>query len=143
MNAPEYAAFFAALTPADLTRFESVFTDDARFVDPFNDVRGVAAVRGVFEHMFRVCEGVRFEITEIVGDADVAYLRWRGHLVLNGGRALPPIDGVSRVRFAADGRVAEHVDYWDAAGQLYARLPVLGALMRWLRRRLSAPVTPP
>jgi hypothetical protein len=31
-----------------------------------------------------------------------------------------------------------HRDYWDAAGELYAQLPLLGALMRWLQRRLRA-----
>ena len=32
----------------------------------------------------------------------------------------------------------EHRDYWDAAEELYEKLPVLGALMRLLRRKLAA-----
>lgn len=28
-----------------------------------------------------------------------------------------------------------HRDYWDAAEELYEKLPVLGDLMRWLRRQ--------
>ena len=39
---------------------------------------------------------------------------------------------------AADGRIARHRDYWDAAGELYEKLPLLGTLMRWLRRRIAA-----
>jgi steroid delta-isomerase len=38
-----------------------------------------------------------------------------------------------------DGRVVYHRDYWDAAGELYERIPLLGALMRGVRRRLRAP----
>jgi hypothetical protein len=34
--------------------------------------------------------------------------------------------------------VADHRDYWDAAEELYEKLPVLGALMRLLKRRLRA-----
>ena len=45
------------------------------------------------------------------------------------------IRGATHLRFAADGRVAMHRDYWDAAEELYEKLPVLGALMRWLRRQ--------
>ncbi|MGO1254794.1 MAG: nuclear transport factor 2 family protein, partial [Alcaligenes aquatilis] len=29
-------------------------------------------------------------------------------------------------------------DYWDAAEELYAKLPLLGLLMRWLRRKVSS-----
>jgi len=47
------------------------------------------------------------------------------------------VAGVSRVVLADDGRVSEHIDYWDAAGELYSQFPVIGGLMRWLRRRLS------
>jgi steroid delta-isomerase len=34
-----------------------------------------------------------------------------------------------------DGRIAQHRDYWDAAEELYEKLPVIGGLMRWMRRR--------
>jgi hypothetical protein len=42
------------------------------------------------------------------------------------------------VQFDPDGRVAEHIDYWDPAGQVYETIPILGLLMRALRRRLAA-----
>jgi len=45
-----YCEFFAGLRPADLERLQAVFTEDARFRDPFNDVRGRDAIRAVFEH---------------------------------------------------------------------------------------------
>ena len=41
------------------------------------------------------------------------------------------------MRFAADGRVVYHRDCWDAAEELYEKLPVLGALMRWLKRQAA------
>jgi len=54
-----------------------------------------------------------------------------------GGRARL-VRGVSHLRLASDGRIAWHRDYWDAAGELYETVPVLGAVMRFLRRRLAA-----
>ena len=44
------------------------------------------------------------------------------------------IRGATHIRFANDGRVEFHRDYWDAAEELYEKLPVLGALMRGLKR---------
>ena len=35
-------------------------------------------------------------------------------------------------------RVAVHRDYWDAAEELYEKLPVVGGLMRWLKNRANS-----
>jgi steroid delta-isomerase len=71
---------------------------------------------------------------------DVAYLQWRFDFAFKrkGGQPLS-IEGVSRVCFDGEGRVSEHVDYWDPAAQLYEHLPWLGRLFAVLRRRLAAP----
>ncbi len=50
-------------------------------------------------------------------------------------QGLQTIHGGSHLRLAADGRIAEHRDYWDAAEELYEKLPGVRALMRWLKRR--------
>ncbi len=133
-----YGEFFAGLQPADLDRLDAVFVENARFRDPFNEVEGLAGIRAVFEHMYANCAAARFEVLETVGEGSVGYLRWRMHFRLKRDRHdRRPIEGVSRVVLAEDGRVREHIDYWDAAGELYTQFPVLGGLMRWLRARLS------
>ena len=140
MNAlARYGEFFAELQPADLERLDVAFIENAHFKDPFNDVTGLVGIRRVFEHMYANTAMARFEVLESVGDDRLGYLRWHFHFRLKRDRAdRTPIEGVSRVVFAEDGRVREHIDYWDAAGELYAQFPVLGGLMRGLRRRLSA-----
>jgi hypothetical protein len=50
---------------------------------------------------------------------------------------LRTIHGATHLKFDATGRVAYHRDYWDAAEELYAKLPLIGPLMRWLRRRMG------
>ena len=134
-----YCALFAALQPADVARLPDYFAADTRFKDPFNDVRGVAAVQAVFAHMFRVTEGPRFEILEQAVAGATGFVRWRFRFAPRGRRrAVREIEGVSRVVFGPDGRVVEHVDYWDPVEGLYDGLPVLGAVLRTLRRRIGA-----
>jgi len=93
--------------------------------------------------MFERCVEVRFEVHEALRDGEVALLHWtmrfRPAPSTKGGAPGTEwtLHGMSRVRFAADGRVAEHVDHWDSGGQLYARLPLLGPVIRWLQRRLA------
>ncbi|MDI3489789.1 MAG: steroid Delta-isomerase [Thauera sp.] len=130
------ADFYQALTPASLFRLGEFYAPDAHFKDPFNEVIGVAAIRRIFEHMFATADSPRFVVTSRIVQGDQAMLGWDFHLRLR-GRALV-VRGVSHLSFDADGRVVLHRDYWDPAEELYAHLPVIGALMRALRRKLSA-----
>lgn len=132
-----YVAFFEGLTPSALGSLDDLFSEQARFVDPFNDVRGRGAIRQVFVHMFATCESPRFEVDERVCDDLTCYLRWT--FAFGSARRRQQITGISRVQFRPDGRVDEHIDYWDPAGQLYETIPLLGTVFRFLRRRLRAP----
>ena len=131
-----YIDVFEHLTPSTLQPLEDCFADDARFVDPFNDVKGRPKIRAVFEHMFASCEDPRFAVDECLVDDKLAYLRWQFSFGSPASRRR--VEGVSRVQFLPDGQVVEHRDYWDPAAQLYEKLPLLGGLFRALRRRLSA-----
>lgn len=123
---------YETLAPDDLDRLVARYAENCRFKDPFNEVQGRAAVRLIFEHMFRTVRGPRFRVREAFAAGDQAFLAWDFHA----GDVV--IRGASHLRFDAAGLVAEHRDYWDAAEELYEKLPVLGALMRWLKRRLKA-----
>ena len=132
--------FYEGLRETDLPQLDTLYAGDARFKDPFNDVRGVDAVRRVFEHMFDTLAEPRFVVHDIVVQDDQCFLTWDFEFRLRRRRAAPMrIRGSSQLRLAADGRIAHHRDYWDAAEELYEKLPLLGALMRWLKRRLQPP----
>ena len=47
------------------------------------------------------------------------------------------IRGSSPLKFDEHNRVCYHRDYWDAAQELYEKLPLLGGLMRFLKRRIA------
>lgn len=135
-----YIRFFETLRRENLVGLADLLAPKARFKDPFNDVRGVGAIRAVFEDMFKRTIDPHFVVTDrVLGDA-CAYIRWGMYFRLRTDEPLRCIEGVSRIVFDAQGRVTEHVDYWDAAGQLYEKLPLIGAAMRWLGRRIAARV---
>lgn len=131
--------FFETLGPADVARLGEIYTDDGYFKDPFNEVRGLAEIGRVFDHMFVALREPRFAVTEAVVQGDQCFLTWDFHFRFRSLASGPQVvRGASHLRFAADGRVAWHRDYWDAAEELYEKLPGLGALMRWLRRRANS-----
>jgi steroid Delta-isomerase len=128
---------FESLSRADAARLGEYYTPDASFKDPHNEVRGVPAITRIFSHMFDALENPRFVIREAVAEGDRCVLTWDFLLAIR-GRAIT-IHGASLLEFAADGRIERHRDYWDAAEELYEKLPVLGGLMRWVKRKLTVP----
>lgn len=134
-NLDAYLAAYEAMGPDRLDVFDEVCDPDVRFVDPFNDVQGLDRLKGVYRHMYATLENPRFTILDSAVGAAAGYIRWRFDFSLR-GRPMT-IDGMSEVAFGADGRVTSHIDHWDAGAQVYARVPVLGALIRWVRARLA------
>ncbi len=129
---------YETLVPQDLPALRGVYADDVRFKDQFNEVRGVPAVARIFGHMYCTLEAPRFTVRDIVAEGDALFLTWDFDFSTRGaGARAMHIHGASHLRFDARGRVALHRDYWDAAEELYEKLPLVGALMRWLKRHAA------
>lgn len=134
-----FKAFWETLTRERVAALEEHYTAEAYFRDPFNEVRGIAGVRGIFDHMFATLHEPRFAILQVVEEGSDAFFVWDFSFRVKSWKpeVTQKIHGSSHIRYAPDGRVSYHRDYWDAAGELYAKLPVVGALMRWLARRFA------
>ena len=137
--AERFKVYWEQLTPERLAAIGGAYTEEAYFRDPFNEVRGIEAVRRIFEHMFETLHEPRFAILEVVEQGDSAFFVWDFRFRVKAWKpeVTQTIHGSSHIRFASDGRVSYHRDYWDAANELYAKLPVVGALMRWLAKRMG------
>ena len=140
MNVDPLVRYFETLSPQSVARLGDFYADHAHFKDPFNDVHGRAAIARVFEHMFAQLDAPRFVISERVVEGQAAFLTWDFHFGVRvwGRLHQRVIHGGTHLKFAPDGKVLLHRDYWDTGEELYAKLPVLGWLMRALRRRLAA-----
>jgi hypothetical protein len=145
MNHPGHEAvdrivtFFESLTPQSLERLHEVYDEQARFKDPFNEVQGLVPIAQVFRHMYRTLQDPRFVVTCRVCQDQHCMLTWDflfGITALQ-ARGTFTIRGATHLVLGADGRIVLHRDYWDAAEELYEKLPVLSVLMRWLKRRVN------
>jgi len=132
--------WFATITPASVADLPKFYASNAYFKDPFNEVRGLAPMEAIFSHMFVAMHSPRFVVTGQVLQGNQAFLTWDFHFAF---RSFQPqaqrlIAGTTHLVFDGDGKVAIHRDYWDVAEELYEKLPLLGGLMRWLKRRAQA-----
>lgn len=128
---------FQTLTPAGVETLSALYAPDARFKDPFNDVQGLAEIQRIFRHMYVSLESPRFVITGRIVQGEQCFLTWEFHFAFKRfqrGKAQCILGG-SHLVLDGEGRITLHRDYWDAAEELYEKLPVVGGLMRWLKRR--------
>ena len=130
--------WFKSLTPATLEQLPSFYAEQARFKDPFNAVQGASAIQAVFAHMFQALDQPRFVIHDVIVQGDQCFLTWDFHFRLKQRGTAITIHGGSHLKLDTVGRITQHRDYWDAAEELYAKLPLIGALMRWLQRRAAS-----
>lgn len=140
MNLDALVHFYHELSSENLARLPQFYTADAYFKDPFNEVRGADAIQRVFAHMFVQLAEPRFLIKDRWQSGEGSVLLWDfSFRMKRSPGALQTIRGATHLRFAADGRVAWHRDYWDAAEEFYEKIPLIGTLMRLLKRMASVP----
>lgn len=138
-NLRRLVAFFESIAVDNVQQLAQLYTDDAWFKDPFNEVQGLPAIERIFAHMFAQVDAPRFVVTRQVLQGEHAFLTWDFLFRMKRfARDEQCIRGATHVRFAPDGRVAMHRDYWDAAEELYEKLPVLGGLMRLLKKAAAS-----
>ena len=138
-NVDAIVTFFETLSPASLDGIDRVYATDARFKDPFSEVQGLPAIAGVYAHMFESLHTPHFVVTGRVLQGRECFLTWNFCFRFKSIRPATQqtVRGCSHLVLDAQGRIAIHRDYWDVAEELYEKIPGLGALMRWLKKRAS------
>ncbi len=152
---PKITAWFESLTPQTLDAIGEVYAGNAHFKDPFNDVVGIDQIQAIYAHMFENLTNPRFEITQVIEQAEQwgqtsgqtldqtsgqssfhAFVAWQFKFEWRGQSF--DIPGGTRFAINDQGLVTDHVDYWDVAAGLYERLPLIGAVLKRLRKRMAA-----
>lgn len=142
-NLLRIVTFFETLSLDNLALIPLVYAQDAWFKDPFNEVTGLPAIKHLFTHMFVQVDDPHFVITHHMQQDDMAFMTWEFYFRMKRfSDADQCIRGATHFRLDSDGYIIYHRDYWDAAEELYEKLPVLGAFMRLLKRGAKASETP-
>jgi steroid Delta-isomerase len=136
-KAAAYAAYFERVAPDNLGELRDLCAADVRFRDPFNDVRGQDQIVRIFSKMFEDVAEPTFDVLDNAVSGSNSYLRWVFHFKNKKNGKAFSIEGMTEVHFDQTGLVIAHLDHWDAASQLYVHVPLLGWVLRQIRKRLA------
>lgn len=126
------AGFFQEMSPQTVNRVAELYAPGATFRDPINEASGIAAIEKVMADLFHQLRNIRIVVREMHGDENAGCLLWTMHYDFRGKQRTLP--GVSHFRFNEQGLVTAQEDYWDASFVLYGEFPLLGLLMRAIKR---------
>lgn len=134
----QFAERFAALDRDHLEHLTSLYSTDVCFIDPLHQINGLNALQRYFSELYANVEDLSFQFHghDAVAEGS-GYLRWTmtyRHPRLRGGAPVS-VTGCSHLRWAD--KVYYHRDYFDAGALLYEHLPLLGSVIRGLKRRLA------
>lgn len=140
MNKETLVSFFETLhEEVSFEAFGTIYDDAVVFKDPFNEVKGVRAVYRIFQEMYQNLDDPRFIISDYIENQDqsIAYVRWDFIFHFKGDKKENRFEGVSRLEMNAEGKVISHVDFWDAAEHIYEKIPLLGSVLRFVKRKIA------
>ncbi len=135
----DFLAVYQQLTADNLDLLDTVYSMDIEFCDPAHEIRGLDALRRYFAELYRNADSVGFSFSRRHLIDDEAYLSWCmnfRHPKLARGRTIE-VDGMSYLQFDEAGKVRYHRDYFDLGAMLYEHLPLLGSLVKTIKRRLG------
>ncbi|PPR79673.1 MAG: hypothetical protein CFH01_00257 [Alphaproteobacteria bacterium MarineAlpha2_Bin1] len=127
-----YGEFFENITEDKIESLNILCAKDMFFRDPFNSFTGLDKFKKVFQHMYKQASNPKFFISDICTINNTAYMKWN----FSSGKFVE-IEGISEIKFNEDGLVTSHVDYWDSASQIFAKIPIIKYLIRYLIKKLS------
>ena len=116
---------------------EQVYSEDLHFEDSFHTLQGRDAFKQYCREMYENVKEVTFEFHEEFVSNQQAILIWTMHYQhprLNRGKVIS-VDGASHIRI--NDKVCYHKDFFDGGQLLYEQIPMLGSVIKTLKRRLA------
>ena len=100
---------------------------------------GPAEIEAYFLKTSETMKSYEVTIDDSFRSGDNYYVRWTmvfAAPALSKGEPIHSV-GMSQVRFAEDGRVSFHQDFWDSGANIFGQAPVAGSVINFIRKRIQ------
>jgi hypothetical protein len=100
---------------------------------------GIDEIRPYFIRTAERAAGVRVEVLDILRSGNDFYLKWSMDIdwsAFKKGKTTRSF-GMSHLRFNDAGQVIMHYDFWDSTNGFFEHIPLLGAAIKWIKRKVA------
>ncbi len=135
---PSISAFFNGFSKDSMHLLDEFYAPDVLFRDPVSEIRGVPGIRAYYAKMYENLISIRFDFDREVEQGDEVFAPWVMHMrhkAIAGGKEIA-VPGVSHFRFKG-GKAVYHRDYFDMGAFVYEHVPVIGAGVRYVKKKVA------
>jgi len=131
--------FFSNWTQENvLAKVRHVYAENAYYFDTIKEVNGIDAIEAHLLRTLKAMESNTLEITDVAVSGGNYYFRHVANIkykAFKKGQVFRSY-AITHIRFDETGKVILHQDYWDSASGIFEHIPVLGGMIRFLKRRI-------
>ncbi len=123
----------------NLSLLDSFYSSKVKFSDPSVEIEGLSLLKKYYAHVYAPVNEIHFDFSEILHEGHCYTASWLMRISvkgLNGGRPYN-VRGLSRLNFNQEGLIEVHRDYLDLGEMIYEKLPLQGAVIRFLKKYLN------
>lgn len=133
--------FFKKLNKETMHLVDEFYDEDVLFCDPIVELKNRQQVKDYYINMYNNVQSISWDIPDEIRAGNDCTLVWKMTLTAkNFNKGQPVIvDGVSVIKFGGkEGKAIYHRDYFDLGAFVYEGIPVLGGLVRFVKRKMAS-----
>jgi ketosteroid isomerase-like protein len=134
-----FKELYRTMSADNLDGLGEVYAKDICFVDPAHEINGLEQLHRYFQALYQNISTINFDFNHVQYVGDEAFVLWSmtySHPRLNRNKPVT-VPGATHLRMEPGGKIVYHRDYFDLGAMLYEQLPVLGKIIKTIRRKLG------
>ncbi len=138
---PKAKDFFISLNKDTMGLVDEFYDENIIFRDPLVEINNRKQMKNYYANMYKNVQSVSWSFSDEINDKDSCVLAWKMTLQaknFNGNKPLV-VDGISLIKFGGkEGKAVYHRDYFDLGAFVYEGLPVLGSMVRFVKKKMAS-----
>ncbi len=134
----QFKSTYQNMNASNIASIEALYAEQIEFNDPFHQVIGLRALKSYFEELYANVNSVSFEFGDFISKDNQHFIEWVMtvcHPKLNKGEPVH-VPGATLFKTDEQQKIVFHRDYFDAGVMLYEQIPLLGKLIKWVKRKI-------
>lgn len=133
----KFCQMYQALNKDNLIKLDDIYHQNIIFIDAVHQIEGIDQLHHYFRNLYQNLSACQFEIEQVISDKGQATVIWTmsfAHKKIKSGANIK-VNGCSHLKF--DTKIYYHRDYLDMGQMLYEHLPLLGRVVKFIKKRVS------
>jgi ketosteroid isomerase-like protein len=135
----KFSSFYTNLASMQVNELANIYNKDVVFIDPIAKHEGLSAVESYFTKLLSNSQHCDFTIhSKQLNDSNNCTVTWTMKFTsskMNKGKPIS-VDGITMLVIEND-KITYHRDYYDLGQMLYENVPLLGLIIKRIRRSLA------